>query len=75
MFECPEGLALPSFLLLSATDFALGQSAKMDLCTVSQGGKRTVSFLAQVLGLMAELDLGTLIYSSNIYDSYHVIRY
>ena len=31
---------------------------KMDLCTVSQGNKRAVSFLAQGLGLMAELDFG-----------------
>jgi hypothetical protein len=38
--------------------FYVGQITKMDLCTVSQGSKQSYSFLAQVLGLMAELDFG-----------------
>lgn len=35
-----------------------GQVAKLDLCTVHQGGKTSYSFLAQSLGLMADLDFG-----------------
>ena len=32
---------------------------KVDLFSVTQGGKRTVSFMSQSLGLMADLDIGT----------------
>jgi hypothetical protein len=32
---------------------------KTDVFTVTQNGKQTVSFLAQALGLMADLDIGT----------------
>jgi sphingosine kinase len=32
---------------------------KVDLFSVTQGGKRTISFMSQSLGLMAELDIGT----------------
>ena len=30
----------------------------MDLCSITQGGKKSLSFLAQSLGLMADLDFG-----------------
>jgi len=36
-----------------------GQPMKLDLCAIAQGGKRSFSFLAQSLGLMADLDFGT----------------
>jgi hypothetical protein len=32
---------------------------KVDLFSIIQKGKRTISFMSQALGLMAELDLGT----------------
>ncbi|KAK4056709.1 sphinganine kinase lcb4 [Microbotryomycetes sp. JL221] len=36
-----------------------GKELAMDLCSVTQGTKRSVSFLTQAVGLMADLDLGT----------------
>jgi sphingosine kinase len=32
---------------------------KVDLFSITQGGKRTISFMSQALGLMADLDIGT----------------
>jgi sphingosine kinase len=32
---------------------------KVDLFSVTQGGKRSISFMSQSLGLMADLDIGT----------------
>jgi len=32
---------------------------KVDLFSMTQGGKRSLSFMSQALGLMADLDLGT----------------
>ncbi|KAF9564611.1 hypothetical protein CPC08DRAFT_734307 [Agrocybe pediades] len=37
----------------------LGHEMKVDLCSVTQSGKRSISFMSQALGLMAELDIGT----------------
>ena len=39
-----------------------GRPTKLDMCTVTQDGKRSFSFLSQALGLMADLDFGELIY-------------
>lgn len=36
-----------------------GQPMPVDLFSVTQGGKRTISFMSQALGLMADLDIGT----------------
>lgn len=38
----------------------LGSPMQIDVCSVSQGDKRIFSTLSQALGLMADLDLGTL---------------
>ena len=38
----------------------LGSPMQIDVCSVSQGDKRFFSTLTQALGLMADLDLGTL---------------
>lgn len=32
---------------------------KVDILAFTQGGKRTISFMSQALGLMADLDVGT----------------
>lgn len=32
---------------------------KVDVFSLTQNGKRTISFMSQALGLMAELDIGT----------------
>jgi len=32
---------------------------KVDLFSLTQGGKRSISFMSQALGLMADVDLGT----------------
>jgi len=32
---------------------------KVDLFSLMQGGRRSISFMSQALGLMAELDIGT----------------
>ena len=37
----------------------IGQPMKVDLFSMTQGGKRTVSFMSQAVGLMADLDIGT----------------
>ena len=37
-----------------------GSPMQIDVCSVSQGDKRVFSTLSQALGLMADLDLGTL---------------
>jgi sphingosine kinase len=39
--------------------FLAGRAMKIDLFSIIQNGKRTISFMSQALGLMAELDLGT----------------
>jgi sphingosine kinase len=37
----------------------IGQPMKVDLFSITQGEKRTVSFMSQAVGLMADLDIGT----------------
>ena len=37
----------------------IGQPMKVDLFSVTQGEKRSVSFMSQAVGLMADLDIGT----------------
>lgn len=37
----------------------VGQPMKVDLFSMTQGEKRSVSFMSQALGLMADLDIGT----------------
>lgn len=37
----------------------LGRPMKVDVFSVVQNGKRTISFMSQALGLMADLDIGT----------------
>ena len=32
---------------------------KVDVFSITQNGKRTISFMSQALGLMADLDIGT----------------
>lgn len=32
---------------------------KVDVCSLTQNGKRTLSFMSQVVGLIADLDIGT----------------
>ncbi|THH17818.1 hypothetical protein EW146_g3075 [Bondarzewia mesenterica] len=36
-----------------------GHPMKVDLCSIMQNGKRTLSFMSQSIGLMADVDLGT----------------
>ncbi|KAF8522243.1 ATP-NAD kinase-like domain-containing protein [Hysterangium stoloniferum] len=36
-----------------------GKQMKLDLCSVLQNGKRSISFMSQAIGLMADVDLGT----------------
>jgi len=38
---------------------SVGQPMKVDLFSMIQSGKRSVSFMSQALGLMADLDIGT----------------
>lgn len=42
-----------------STDHATGQPMKVDLFSFTQGNKRSISFMSQSLGLMADLDIGT----------------
>lgn len=37
----------------------VGQPMKVDLFSMTQGEKRSVSFMSQAVGLMADLDIGT----------------
>ncbi|KAL0946846.1 hypothetical protein HGRIS_013014 [Hohenbuehelia grisea] len=43
----------------AALNIVKSQSMKVDIFSITQGGKRTFSFMSQALGLMAELDVGT----------------
>ncbi|KAJ7046827.1 ATP-NAD kinase-like domain-containing protein [Mycena alexandri] len=36
-----------------------GLPMKVDVCSLTQNGKRTLSFMSQVVGLIADLDIGT----------------
>jgi len=36
-----------------------GKQMKLDLCSVLQDGKRSISFMSQAIGMMADIDLGT----------------
>lgn len=48
------------FDVMAATLNAIkGQPMKVDLFSMTQGGKRSVSFMSQAVGLMADLDIGT----------------
>ncbi|EDR14311.1 uncharacterized protein LACBIDRAFT_306015 [Laccaria bicolor S238N-H82] len=44
---------------LAALNVIKGRPMKVDLFSMTQGGKRSLSFMSQALGLMADLDLGT----------------
>lgn len=44
---------------LAALAIVKGVPTPMDLISITQGGKRFLSFLSQTLGIMAEADLGT----------------
>jgi len=43
----------------SPTDTGIGQPMKVDLFSFTQDHKRSISFMSQSLGLMADLDIGT----------------
>jgi sphingosine kinase len=45
-------------MLLHLTRLA-GKQMKVDVFSLIQNGKRTISFMSQALGLMADLDIGT----------------
>ncbi|KAK7460375.1 sphinganine kinase lcb4 [Stygiomarasmius scandens] len=48
------------FDILRATlNVIKGQTMHVDVFSITQGGKRTLSFMSQALGLMADLDIGT----------------
>lgn len=48
------------FDVVAATLNAIkGKPMKVDVFSVTQGGKRSISFMSQSLGLMADLDIGT----------------
>ncbi|CAE6418631.1 unnamed protein product [Rhizoctonia solani] len=44
---------------LAALNAIKGQRMPYDLCSFTQDGKTSISFLSQAIGLMADLDLGT----------------
>ncbi|KAG8708865.1 sphinganine kinase lcb4 [Ceratobasidium sp. 394] len=44
---------------LAALNAIKGKKMSYDLCSFTQGGETSVSFLSQAIGLMADLDLGT----------------
>nr|GAT58647.1 predicted protein [Mycena chlorophos] len=44
---------------VAALNAVKGLPMKVDLCSVTQNGKRTISFMSQAMGLMADLDIGT----------------
>ncbi|KAG6866957.1 hypothetical protein C0991_003873 [Blastosporella zonata] len=43
----------------AALNVIKGKHMKVDLFSLTQNGKRTISFMSQALGLMADLDIGT----------------
>ncbi|KAF9483786.1 hypothetical protein BDN70DRAFT_873404 [Pholiota conissans] len=46
-------------VLAAALNAIKGQPMKVDVFSVTQGGRRSISFMSQALGLMADLDIGT----------------
>ncbi|KAF8964016.1 ATP-NAD kinase-like domain-containing protein [Flammula alnicola] len=46
-------------VVAAALNVIKGKPMKVDLFSVTQGGKRTMSFMSQALGLMADVDIGT----------------
>ena len=44
---------------LAALAIVKGVPTPLDLVSITHGGERTISFLSQALGLIAEIDLGT----------------
>ncbi|KAF8798056.1 hypothetical protein BYT27DRAFT_6917060 [Phlegmacium glaucopus] len=46
-------------VVAAALNAIKGKPMKVDVFSVTQGGKRTISFMSQSLGLMADLDIGT----------------
>lgn len=46
-------------VVAAALNAIKGKPMKVDVFSVTQGGKRTISFMSQALGLMADLDIGT----------------
>ncbi|CAA7271670.1 unnamed protein product [Cyclocybe aegerita] len=46
-------------IIVAALNAVKGKPMKVDLFSVTQGSKRSISFMSQSLGLMADLDLGT----------------
>jgi sphingosine kinase len=51
-----HGTGSPS---LAALSIVKGRRMPMDLVSITQGGRRTLSFLSQAVGIIAESDLGT----------------
>ncbi|GAB1517206.1 sphinganine kinase lcb4 [Rhizoctonia solani] len=54
-FALPDGFDVA----LAALNAIKGQRMPYDLCSFTQDGKTSISFLSQAIGLMADLDLGT----------------
>ncbi|KAF9013858.1 ATP-NAD kinase-like domain-containing protein [Cyathus striatus] len=46
-------------VVMAALNAVKGKVMKVDLFSFNQKGKRTISFMSQALGLMADIDLGT----------------
>lgn len=46
-------------VVAAALNAIKGKPMKVDIFSVTQGGRRTISFMSQSLGLMADLDIGT----------------
>ncbi|TFK76400.1 hypothetical protein BDN72DRAFT_830967 [Pluteus cervinus] len=46
-------------IAVAALNAVKGRPMKVDVFSVTQGGKRTISFMSQAIGLMADLDIGT----------------
>ncbi|CCO26051.1 sphingosine kinase [Rhizoctonia solani AG-1 IB] len=59
--DAPKAFALPDGfdVALAALNAIKGQRMPYDLCSFTQDGKTSISFLSQAIGLMADLDLGT----------------
>ncbi|KAJ7285788.1 ATP-NAD kinase-like domain-containing protein [Mycena rebaudengoi] len=54
-----NGLSLNILGLAVAQLICAGQPMAVDVCSLVQEGKRTISFMSQAVGLMADLDIGT----------------
>lgn len=45
--------------MVTFADCVSGRPMNVDVFSMTQGGKRTISFMSQALGLMADVDIGT----------------